>query len=262
MGERRTYPIPHRRKDFGLTRRRHCPVSMALNWVFHLQGLWFPHLQNENKDPALAGFMPALHKLWSFGRGEPQLGKGLHTIKRDHWCNLSNSWRPSIEGVHEDSWHHEESPGEAMVKVQLNDKRLPPYLEMPAAGDDPRVPRTAFEWSQPELETICVCSRGWRQRNDLWRRPEDHEWIPDMEHWFIYTSGVWFDFDLIVTGPRFFPLGIRKYLFLILLEPTVEKLWTFKEVLEFYRDFMFKRTLNIFKETTFEVFECVRLRDI
>lgn len=41
------------------------------------------------------------------------------------------------------------------------------------------------------------------------------QWILDIRHWTTYTADVWFCFDLIVTMPWFFPLGIGSTLFWI-----------------------------------------------
>lgn len=51
-----------------------------------------------------------------------------------------------------------------------------------------------------------------------------------------YTAELWFCFDLTVSTPWFFSsFGIRKYLFILIFflqKPTVERLWSFRLVLE------------------------------
>jgi hypothetical protein len=44
----------------------------------------------------------------------------------------------------------------------------------------------------------------------LWS-PEDHEWVPNVRHWVLYTVGLGVDLDLFTAMSCFFPFGIRKY---------------------------------------------------
>lgn len=110
-----------------------------------------------------------------------------------------------------EAWHHEESLGK--VKVQPSYSRKTQHIMDASAMGWPA--RIAKMWSGASLsleDKLYAIESGARKvTKDLWRSPEDHKWTPDIRHYIIYTVGVWFCFDLIVTVPWFFPLEVRKY---------------------------------------------------
>jgi len=72
------------------------------------------------------------------------------------------------------------------------------------------------KWSPLKPRRQAMCCRGQSQRGDLapWRRPEDHEWFPNIEHWvcIVCIVGVWFCSVQIGFVPRFFLSEIKKVL--------------------------------------------------
>lgn len=64
----------------------------------------------------------------------------------------------------------------------------------------------------------------------LWGREETESYKSDSE---LYTAGLGLCSDLTVTESLFSSVRVRKCLFIFILqEPTVERLWSFRETLE------------------------------
>jgi len=166
------------------------------------------------------------------------------------------SWRPA------ESWHWQyslravEGPGlkgsckeveachmkraqERKWKCSLVAAEDPSVWEMPVPWDDHQEQQQRWNGASQILKDK-LCYRGMSCRSNSSPSEEPRRSWVDLSLWITYYLHFWrlvllcFDCDLTWI----FSLEIRKYLFLILQEPTVESLWILKD-LSFKRDWLF-----------------------